>query len=440
MERFTPHESQEKLDSRWFKRFEEVTFEDYEKLTGGKEYREQAKVKFLTKEVQNPTLDYPQLADFDINERESALLSLKTDVLELEQNEAVKKIYRTKINESLATLRMLRATKEGDDRKFSRYADFIYGKPEADDVSYVVKHVKELALKHSQSENTDKQQAALKFGEIFERIPTEDTSGIDKSILPKGQDIPGTLESADDAVAAFETALQEIGATDWTVVIDSEMGISNFSVSQEHKVVRVPSEEKLLARNISNKKLQGLIEHEIKTHVARRSNGERSRLQLLGLGLDRYLKAEEGIATYAEQQVTGAKEFAGIPRLLSIAFAKGLTGEKLDFNKTHELMTDYRLLSSAKRDVSREEAAATAYDDCVRIFRGSTCSTPGAVYPKDMAYFSNRAIWTLVSNDSEAVQSFSIGKYDPNNSEHIALLTQLGILDSDLEQLEAEPN
>lgn len=430
--------SQEKLDSRWYRRFEAVNFEDYEKLTGNKESRQEQMDKFLSGEVENPALDFPELKSFDIDEREQTLLSLKEDILSLERNEAVKKIYRTKINESLATLRMLKATKSGDDRKFSRYADFIYGKPESSDVGYVVGHVKDLILQNAESENPEKQQAARRLNEIFSQLDFDIGEGADKSILPAGQDIPGKLESVEEAVEVFETNLREIGASDWKVVVDSEKGLSNFSVSQEHKTVRVPSEEKLMARNVSKKKLQGLIEHEIKTHVARRSNGERSKLQLLGLGLDRYLKAEEGIATYAEQQVTGAKEFAGVPRFLSIALAKGIGGKKLDFRNTHTLMTDYRLLASSKKDVTLEEAATTAYNDCVRIFRGSTCSTPGAIYPKDMSYFGNRAIWTLVSENSDVVETFSIGKYDPNNNEHIALLTQLGILDGDLEQLETE--
>lgn len=431
-------ELQEKLDARWFSRFEAVHFEDYEKLTGNKEAREKTKDDFLDGEIQNPSLDYPELDSFDIDEREHILLSLKEDILELEQNETVKKIYRTKINELLATVRMLRASKAGDDRKFSRYADFIYGKPETGDIGYVIEHVKVLISQNLDSENLEKQQAAQRLNEIFSSLVFDAGEGVDKSVLPKGQDIPGKLESIEEAVEVFEDALQEIGATDWKVVVDSEAGISNFSVSQEHKIVRVPSEEKLLARSLSKKKVRGLIEHEIKTHVARRSNGERSQLQLLGLGLDRYLKAEEGIATYAEQQVTGAKEFAGVPRFLSIALAKGLSGEKLDFRRTHTVMTAYRLLASTKKDVTLEQAKETAYDDCVRIFRGSTCHTPGAVYPKDMAYFGNRAIWTLVSKDSDVVKKFSIGKYDPTNIEHIALLTQLGILDSDLEQLEQD--
>lgn len=450
MEKF---ESHEKLDARWYGRFEAVNFEDYEKLTGNKEAREKTKSDFLSGEIENPALDYPELESFDLDEREAELLSLKEDILELEQNEAVKKIYRTKINESLATLRMLRATKNGDDRKFSRYADFIYGKPEAGDIGYIVEHVKELAVSNRDNADQEKQGAAQRLSEIFSDVSVEAGEGVDKSILPDGQDIPGKLESVDEAVHAFEEALQEIGATDWKVevddpefkvkdsgefiiVSDTSKGLSNFSVSQEHKVVRIPAEEKLLARNISKKKLKGLLEHEIKTHVARRSNGERSKLQLLGLGLDRYLKAEEGVATYAEQQVTGASEFAGIPRFLSIALAKGINGQPLDFRQTHKVMVDYRLLSSPKKDVTLEQAAATAYNDCVRIFRGTTCDTSGAVYPKDMSYFGNRAIWTLVSENSDVVETFAVGKYDPSNSEHVALLTQLGILDSDLEQLE----
>lgn len=427
---------EKKLDSRWYKRFEEVVFEDFEKLTGKKEVREAEKVKFLSGEVDNPTLDYPELESFNLEEREHALITLKEDVLELEQNPAVKKIYRTKINESLATLRMLKATREGNDKKFSRYADFIYGKPEVADLGYILEHVKNLVQANLESENVHKLAAARRLNAVFSEVPRPAGQGADKSILPDGKDIPGKLESVDEAVAAFEEALQEIDATDWKVVVDTKSGISNFSVSQEHKIVRVPAEDKLLARNISKKKLKGLIEHEIKTHVARRSNGERSRLQLLGLGLDRYLKAEEGIATYNEQQVTGAKEFAGVPRFFSIALAKGITGEELDFRRTHEIMSDYRLLASPKKDTTPDVAATAAYNDCERIFRGTTCKTPGAVYPKDMSYFGNRRIWTLVSENSEVAETFTIGKYDPNNSEHIALLTQLGILDEDLENLE----
>jgi len=332
---------------------------------------------------------------------------------------------------------MLRATKNGDDRKFSRYADFVYGKPDESDVSYVVKHVQDLVEVNLGSEIGAKKDAAARLKSMFENLSTDIDEGVDKSVLPEGEVIEGKLSGVEEAVTVFEEGLVELGAEDWTVVVDSKKGITSFSANQEHKQIPVPSEEALATRAISRKEFMGIVKHEL-MHVERRVNGERSSLQLLGLGLDRYLRGEEGVTTYVEQLVTGAKDFAGIPRYLSIALAKGLGGKKRDFRQTYEIMKDYRLLTASEKDIAEEKFLTTAYNDCIRIFRGTSCSTPGAVYPKDMAYFGNRDIWTLVSKNSDVVHQFSIGKYDPNNSEHIALLTQLGILDEDLDYLERE--
>lgn len=428
----------ESLDARWYKRFESIAFEDYEKLAGEKEHREQQKRQFLSGEIENPELGYPELETFAIEDKEAELLSLKEDVLELEENQAVRKIYRTKINESIATVRMLRAAKEGDDRKFSRYADFIYGKPTESDSNYVLQQVQQYIADNIDSSNPDRVAAAQHLDLFFGDMDIQtDGEGVGADILPDGEDIEGVVESLDEVVEAFEDALDELNIDDWEVVVDTEKGLTNFSVSQEHKIVRIPEEEKLLARNISKKKLKGLIAHEIHTHVARRHNGERSKLHLLGLGLDRYIQAEEGIATFAEQQVVGAKEFAGVPRYFSVMVAKGVDGVPRDFHHTFSIMKSYRVLTSTKPDITDKDVENIAYNDCVRIFRGTTCETPGAVYPKDMAYFGNRKIWTLVSKNSEAVQYFSVGKYDPTNPGHVGLLSELGILESDLEKLES---
>ena len=373
---------------------------------------------------------------FDLDGREAALTQLKEEILAEESNLAVAKVYRTKINELLATVRMLQAARAGDDRTFSRYADFIYGRPQETDVNYIVRGIQAMIAENLQSDNPERVAAAQRLSLYFADMETYDDGGVDTSVLPEGEVIPGQVTDVDEAVQAFEDALAELGIDDWEVVVDTEKGLTNFSVSQEHKIVRVPEQEKLAARNLSKQKLKGLIAHEIQTHVARRYNGEHSKLQLLGLGLDRYIQAEEGIATYAEQQVTGATVFAGIPRYVSVMFAKGVDGVPRDFRATYELMRDYRLLAAGKSDITLADVERVAYNDCVRIFRGTSCATPGAVYPKDMAYFGNRKIWALVAKDSEVVQYFSIGKYDPTNNEHVAILSQLGILEEDLARLE----
>ena len=177
----------EKLDSRWYARFEAVVFEDYEQFNDNKENRDEQKNRFLAGEIVNPTFDYPELESFNIDEREEILIDLKNDVLELEQNETVKKIYRTKINETLATLRMLRAAKNGDDRKFSRYADFIYGKPEGADVNYIIQHVKELIEVNEAIEDEEVQHAVERLKNIFGEIESTIDDGVDKSVLPKGE-------------------------------------------------------------------------------------------------------------------------------------------------------------------------------------------------------------------------------------------------------------
>ena len=54
--------------------------------------------------------------------------------------------------------------------------------------------------------------------------------------------------------------------------------------------------------------MRDLIVHEIGTHVVRRENGKRSKLRLLGIGLDNYERGEEGIATMREQVLNGNSE------------------------------------------------------------------------------------------------------------------------------------
>lgn len=427
------------LDKRWYKRLENLTLDDYEKLTDDKTTRSIERGKFLSNPENNPTLNYPELTKMNLEEREHEFGELKNEVLGNEQNEIIRKVYRTKINEVLATVRMLKAARDGNDKKFGRYSNFIYGRPSGDHLSYVLNSVSEFIDKFNESTDQDEREAAHRLRSLLIRTQKEtqsDTHYADKSILPKGIEISDFVESSDDVIEAFKNALSDLELTDWSVVQDTDRGIKSFSVSQENKTVHIPSDEVIQKRNISKRKLQGLIAHEIGTHALRRKNGERSKLMLLGLGLDRYLKGEEGIATYNEQLVTGAKEFAGIPRYVSIAIASGVDGVKRDFKDTFAVMRDYRFLGLKPSPDRLTKASEKAYDDCVRIFRGTTCSSPGMVFTKDLAYIGNREIWTLVSNDSEITNTFTIGKFDPSNDEHITVLTQLGILDSDLDNLE----
>jgi adenosine/AMP kinase len=333
---------------------------------------------------------------------------------------------------------MLKAARDGDDRKFAKYSSFIYGAPSDENVGYLANSVRQAVEKNLENGSEVKKTATYAILKVLDSVTaTTNREDFNKNQFPIGKNIKGNVENAEEVVAIFEETLREIGVDDWQVVIDTKRGLSAVSANQETKTVVVPSDEKIKERSLSKKKLAGLVEHEIKTHALRRYNGERSKLQLLGLGLDRNLKGEEGIATYAEQQVTGTKDFAGIPRYLAIAVAKGLGGTQRDFRETFEVMNNYYLSTLKDGEDLESKAQNAAWTTCLRIFRGTTCQTQGAVFAKDLAYFAgNKDVWHLVSNDSEVVDTFSLGKFDPTNSEHVYLLKQLGILDSDLDELE----
>ena len=78
------------FDDPWYKRFKSVgAFQDYDYLTGKEEIRSEQKRKFLAGEVENPALDYPELENFDFDQKEQRLLLLKKDILAQEGNDVL---------------------------------------------------------------------------------------------------------------------------------------------------------------------------------------------------------------------------------------------------------------------------------------------------------------------------------------------------------------
>lgn len=433
-QRPTSERKNEALDLLWFERFKEAgNFDDFEYLEGSKEEREKQKQIFFSETQRNPKLDYLKLETFDFENREEALLKLKSEILEKETNEVVKKVYGWRINEKLAQIRMLKSAKNGNDRRFSRYSKFIYGAPEKD-----IHFQNLLTLKRemeSKKEAADeitllaikRIEEALDFG-VVENI--EKKNVFDKK---EAEEETGDVElSANEIRASFIETLSEYGVNGWEVVIERD--ITGISVSQEKNKIRIPENRKL-----SELKLKGLIAHEIGTHVLRREKGERSKLKLLGLGLDRYLKGEEGVSTYREQKVVGGEDFAGFEGHFAISLATGIDGKKRDFREVFNIMRDYFFIKSKfkDRDKAWESAKTSAWNRCVRTFRGTSCEEKGACFTRDIVYREgNIGIWDLVNKNSGEVRRFSVGKYDPTNQRHIWIMDQLGISDEDLQTLE----
>jgi hypothetical protein len=118
------------LDAKWYSRFEKIgSFQSYEYFHGDKKEREKQREVFISGQEENPTLDYPDLNHEKISSLESELFTLKKDILSEEGNEVVRQVYRWKINEKLAEVRLLKSAAYGDMRRFRRYSEFIYGNP-----------------------------------------------------------------------------------------------------------------------------------------------------------------------------------------------------------------------------------------------------------------------------------------------------------------------
>ncbi|HAI74027.1 MAG TPA: hypothetical protein DCS28_03420 [Candidatus Moranbacteria bacterium] len=428
-------EKHEAFDDKWYERFEKSgSFSDYSYLNGEKNFRENQKNKFISGEIENPSLDYPDLETFDFDEKETALLQLKNEIIAEEKNKVVSQVYRWKINEKLAELRMLKKTKSGDDRNVARYSKFIYGQPEKEIYEYTLSQLKTIVDQKIFSANSEINSAAKRINkELFEAFMNNESTINFGNKLSKVEVDDKSEYTAEEIKTAFESALEAHKLKNWEVIIEKEGKIKAINVNQEKKKVFIPEKRKLKALE-----LQTLIAHEIETHVLRRENGERSKLKILGLGLDRYLKGEEGIATYKEQTIKGAEEFSGLDGHLAISLAAGLDGKKRNFRQVFEILKDYFLITSKKEGAEvLSFAQISAWNRCVRTFRGTTCQTPGACLTRDIVYREgNIGIWDVAKSNPEEIKRFSVGKYDPTNPRHIWILEQLGINDADLEDLE----
>ncbi len=440
------------LDSRWYDRFESIgSFQAYEYLDGDKQTREVQKTKFLSGEIFNPTLDYPKIEAEQLNDREKDLLAIKREILSQEPNELVKQVYRWKLNEKIAELRMLKAASDGDMRRFSKYSEFVYGNASPDVFAYTVNSIRDLA-KTSTSEGTPAHEAAQQLLALFpdevrqEKViepPSQEAVTIaQNTTVQEFGDLVALPESegefnANEIKGVFEQALINLDVSGWQVIVDASSK-SGISVNQEQKTVNIPE-----SRTLTYDKLRTLIAHEIGTHVERRSRGERSKLKLLGLGLDRYEQGEEGVATMREQALGGERvdDFAGLDGHLAIGLAQGLDGKKRDFREVFIIMAKYyemkNLIEGKSPDLSASNAQASAWNRTVRTFRGTDCTTAGACFTKDIIYRQgNIDVWNVVKDNPAEMIRFSVGKYDPANARHLWILDTLAITDTDLSNLE----
>lgn len=444
------------LDAKWYERFAPLTsFLFLGPLMGKDEHRAEQKTKFLSGELENPTLDYSNVDLADIDRRERELLNLKKEIIaDPETQEIVKQVYRWRINESIAELRMLRAAAKGETRRFQLYNNFVFGKPSPEIFAYSLNEMHANLDAYLTSENPEVQKVARELLKLLpQKMPQNTVQPIslpDAETVTQAQSVTreqlgsiinipvqGGKFDIEGIRRVFTYALEKLGAEGWTTVPDTS-GKSWMSTEQPTKEVRIPKTFQLTAQ-----RLEQLLLHEVGTHVVRRLRGERSKLMLLGLGLDRHEKGEEGLGVMREQIVKGkVEEFAHLERHLAISLAVGLDEKPRNFREVFEIMYRHYLLpelAKGKKDRAEinESAKNKAWNLCLRIFRGTPCSERGICFTKDMVYREgNIGMWDVIREKPDEMMRFNVGKYDPANPRHLWVLDQLGITDEDLTNLE----
>jgi hypothetical protein len=175
--------------------------------------------------------------------------------------------------------------------------------------------------------------------------------------------------------------------------------------------------------------------HEAGSHILEYINGLRQPLQLCGIGLDRYVKTNEGRALLREQVVYGRfEEFAATDRWqdvlrrgLAVGLAIGDGGQPRSFGEMHAIMSSVDQLRELRRETPAADPRARAAERtwtllATRIMRGT--DGQGA-YQKDRLYpEGNIACWQAFANDPQAINRGDSGKYDITNAQHLQIIQQ----------------
>jgi len=434
-----------------------ASVQDYEYFVGNDLFRQRQKRDFLADKIRNPRLDYPQIDAVKIKTKMAGLEKLKVEIGTKENNRLVRQAYTDKIEEKTNELMLVLCSREisrskdetnikKHSRHFQRLTESLYGKPMPGIFNYALKNLRTKIVRNINHHNFIIGQASE---ELLSRLPMPDEkftkkfgfwknkrnlSRVKKMLM---EEISLLLELRDEdknfAPAEikefFENKIKQLGFNEWAVKIDANY--RTISVDQKNKSIYVPKD-----REIDAASLEKLVLHEIGVHVLRRENGERSKLKLLGLGLDHYEIGEEGLASLVEGFFEDKINF-GFFNLLSyvaIGMVYGVDGQRRDFRDLYEILIKLYLYMglAANPDKSiediKQKAVNNAYNRCVRIFRGTSCQVSGVCFTRDMIYLKGKiCMWDVINNNPQELKRVYCGKYNPCNDRHIQLLDDLGI-------------
>jgi len=413
------------LDEQWFDSVCRVSSlgDEAEQFQKHLHVSDEEKELFLNNEIENPKFVHKKSPEFvsSVND----IRKIRTQIQSQEKDAVVLDLYEHKLETLEYRNAFLLALIEQNDTDFYHASVQLYGKPKKKYFSYVAKQITALCKKAHEHEP----EVAKRLKRVVSKI---DQSNVDISadILPPMVETGSKITTESEVKEIFQTTLDRLKIEGWTIQVAGPMR-TRFAVSPSSQVVHIPNHAQLLKRprKLTDIHIAALAEHEVGVHARRAYEGLKSPLQLLQVGLDSYLAGEEGLAGYAQQQIEGAHEFYGFDRYFAACLAIGMDGTKRDFRAVFSIMTDYYTLKHVVEDELDGAPFSAAWDVCVRIFRGTTGQTPGAICTKDIVYLEgNIGIWHLISDKPHVFESLFLGKFNPLLSRHVKSLQTLGIL------------
>lgn len=429
------------LDQRWYAQFVAHAFVPLSRYFNPPEavFDEQERL-FRAGDIASPDFGAPRVSLDMLNQSVAALEQLSADIDRTEENPLVRDVYCSRISEIVVENKLVRAAASSDTESFFHLSQLLYPLPRrevvarlcADTCTTLVESGADLDTTAAQTFLTVFRKGAqyesstlVSFTpptELFERarafFERHFASVLECLALLPDSATPHDLEHAMNTVIAL------LHIPGWQAHVSGSRTVT-ITVDHERRLVLIPAR-----RVLSRRRLRELVMHEVVTHVLRRHNGETSRLHLLGIGLDRYLQGEEGIALLRQQLLYSSPRISpqAIERYLGIALAVGLVdGVQRDFRGIYEIMKQYYFLLGSPINGSRDDFAhSKAWNLAVRLFRGASPSQPGMCYTKDVVYLDGLMhLWGALEHDVELQRFFDAGKFDPSNSAHVAVVTSL---------------
>jgi hypothetical protein len=383
-------------------------------------------------ERREPQFHYPLVALLEIEEKIAGLLKLQSEINDYEENIVVRQFYLDAITERINELEMIAAAGKQDDEVFWAYSQRLYTLPKNNELELAIRPLALLLRRGLRNSSTS--DLAL---QIIRQTQKWSIDPMTLEETAQEQEFEEQLSTTANMRKYFSSETVQRFFEDvflryqfsWRVVQES---------SASHPRISLSDKELVLPKNnqISSTKIREILSHEIEMHAFRSVAGERSRLQLLSLGLANFLETEEGLAIYYSMEAArfGAtkpnKTWIGT---LAIGLASGLICSPLSFHELRSFLIDVFTLRDSlattrkTKDEIQEMALRNSQKRCLRTFRGvSHFSVPGICALKDGVYLRGYlAVCDRLQQEPSAFSRLLVGSV---GSQHLDMLRELDIM------------